>query len=157
MTRGLFRERGGEMNAFQYAVSFRIWHPRIDPREITARLSLQPDVSWAEGDPRKTLKGTLLGGKREESYWSYKVTHGPDTGLAECLETFTRSIEPYDQYLKEIRSGGGRIEYFIGWFSGFNSGELLSHRLLSKLSALEIDLAFDIYGATRDEGVDDSV
>jgi len=144
------------MNSFRYAVSFRIWHPELDPSEISAKLLLTQDISWAVGDVRRSPKGKVLGGERQETYWSHALPSGPDTGLADCLETFTQRLEPYAEYLKEIRADGGRIEYFIGWFSGPNSGELLSHQLLVKLSALGIDLAFDIYGATTDEGREDS-
>jgi hypothetical protein len=135
------------MNAFHYSVSFRIRHPSIDTHEISTQLALKPHRSWTAGELRTSPKGKLLGGKREETYWSHTLTHGPETSLANCLERFSETLDSHAEFLKGIRASGGTIEYFIGWFSGHNGGEILTHRLLSKLSILQIDLAFDIYGA----------
>jgi hypothetical protein len=134
------------MNRFKYSVSFRIQHPNIDPSEISANLSLTPDTSWMAGDRRKSPKGKLLEGNYKTTYWSYVLKHRPDMSLADCLETFTIDLELHKDFLTAIRLTGGRSEYFIGWFSGPHSGELLNHQLLSKLSHLQIDLALDIYG-----------
>lgn len=134
------------MNTFKYAISFRIEHPGIDPREISAKLSLTPDTSWIAGSRRRSPKGERLEGNYKTTYWSYTLEHQPDMRLADCLEAFTTRLEPYKDFLTWIRSTGGRCEYFIGWFSGPNSGELLNYQLLSKLSRLQIDLALDIYG-----------
>jgi uncharacterized protein DUF4279 len=142
------------MNPFTYSVSFRIWHPHMNPLEISAKLSLTPETSWTAGELRSSPKGKVLEGKRRETYWSHILAHRPDTELADCLETFTQSLEPHAEYLKQIRENGGRIEYFIGWFSGANSGEIFTHQLLGKLARLQIDLAFDIYGAGQENGSD---
>lgn|SRR5215813_3438751 len=134
------------MKLFKYTVSFRIEHPSIDPREISAKLSLTADTSWMTGDRRRSPKGTPLKGNYKTTYWSYTLKHRPDMRLADCLEAFTISIESHKEFLTKIRSTGGRCECFIGWFSGPNSGEMLNYQLLSKLSHLQIDLALDVYG-----------
>lgn len=134
------------MNPFKYTISFRIEHPSIDPREISAKLSLIPNISWMAGSRRRSPKGEPLEGSYKTTYWSYTLEQQSDMRLADCLETFTTSLEPYQDFLTGLRSTGGKCEYFIGWFSGPNSGEVLNYQLLSKLSRLQIDLALDIYG-----------
>ena len=51
----------------------------------------------------------------------------------------------HDKLFQQIRDTGGRIEFFIGWYSDRNTGELFSSSLLKKLGELQIDLALDIY------------
>ena len=83
------------MTPFKYAVSFRIKHPSIDPRKISAKLRLTPDTSWRAGEARKTPKGKPLKGRYNSTYWSYTLKHSSDMNLADCLESFTNSLEPH--------------------------------------------------------------
>lgn len=46
----------------------------------------------------------------------------------------------------ELSSSGGKIEYFIGWYSEGNSGEEFDFELLRSLADLYIGLSFDFYG-----------
>ena len=134
------------MGRFKYAVSFRIEHPGMEPQEISLRLSLTPDQSWKAGDVRKSSKGTPLKGRYKNTFWRHSVKHTPDMSLVDCLKEFTSNLESNIEFLKEIRYTGGRCEYFIGWFSGHNSGEMLDFELLNKLGNLKIDLSLDVYG-----------
>src|SRR5262245_36697474 len=121
------------MNKFKYTVSFRIEHPNMDPRKISAALSLEPKSSWKEGEPRETHTGQPLDGTRKTSYLSHRLASQPDIGLAKCLYDFTLALERNKGFLRKVRATGGRSEYFIGWFSGRQSGEVLPYNLLEKL------------------------
>ncbi len=133
------------MNPFTYKVALRITHPTMDPKQFSQTLSLRPQHSWMAGDQRATPAGTPLEGVYDHSYWSCTLSHEPNISLAECLETFTSSLERHHSFLLDIRSSGGRIEYFIGWFTNGNSGELFTSRLLEELAHNGIDLALDVY------------
>ena len=134
------------MRSFKYTISFRIEHPNLDPRDISAELSLQANTSWMAGDQRSTPTGRLLKGKYKTTYWSHVLEQRRNVKLAECLDAFTTSLEAHEDFLKKLRSTGGKCEYFIGWFSGCHSGEIFGYQLLSRLSRLGIDLALDVYG-----------
>jgi hypothetical protein len=133
------------MNPFKYAVSLRIRHPTMDPDEITRRLFLRPFASWKAGDPRKAIDGTVLEGLRESSYWTYRARPGSEMELSAFLLEFTSALEAHRAFLADIRATGGVVEYFIGWFSGWNSADTLTFQLLDLLAKLQIDLALDIY------------
>jgi hypothetical protein len=133
------------MYPFRYKVSFRISHPVIDPDEISMQLALQPKTSWKAGDVRKTPKGTLLEGRYELSYWTYPVSCQSSQSLTNLLEDFTIALEPHRDFLVNLNATGGRLEYFVGWFSGRNSGAVFESALLSKIASLQIDLALDVY------------
>ncbi len=134
------------MNPFKYTVSFRVEHPEISPHEISAKLSLIPSTSWMAGDRRRAPNDIQLNGRYKTTYWSYTFKESRDMALADSLESFTMGLEPHKEFLLQIRSTGGRCEYFIGWFSDSNSGEIFTYQLLSKIASLQIDLALDIYG-----------
>jgi hypothetical protein len=139
------------MYPYECSVSFRISHPTIDPDEISTQLGLEPKISWRAGDVRQSPKGTPLEGRNETTYWSYALNCQPTSELIELLEDFTVRLESYREFLIHLRSTGGRLEYFVGWFSGPNSGEVFDHRLLGKIANLQIDLSFDIYTTSPEE------
>ena len=134
------------MSDLKYSVSFRIQHPSMKCDDMSTALALAPDSGWSAGDARVSPKGRPLGGTHDRSYWSHELARPDQQSLAECLEAFTTRLEPHRQFLNDLRSSGGRCEFFIGWFADRGSGELLGHNLLGKLSALGVDLALDVYG-----------
>jgi hypothetical protein len=138
------------MYPFEYSVAFRIRHPNKAPDEISIRLSLTPKTAWLAGDPRKTRLGVPLEGTYESTYWSCDLEHPPDVGLAGFLEESAENLAPHKEFLREIRSTGGEVEFFVGWFSNFNSGEIFSYKLLSALAELQIDLSLDVYGSSHE-------
>lgn len=133
------------MNPFKHTVSLRVEHPTVDPDQISAQLGIKPDTKWMAGSERVSPKGNLLDGKHEKSYWSCALESDDRVGLADFLTTFTARLEAHKDFLRWIRSTGGRTEYFVGWFSNGNSGEIFSCDLLGKLSDLCIDLSLDVY------------
>ncbi len=133
------------MDAFRYAVSLRIHHPDVDPGAISDRLGLAPRAAWKAGDARSARDGTALGGRHDSTYWTSPLGQGPGDGLEEALEAFTSRLAPQGDFFRELHATGGRIEYFVGWFSETNCGVILGCRLLQALADLRIDLALDIY------------
>jgi hypothetical protein len=128
------------MYPYKYKVSFRVFHPTINPEKISIQLALQPKISWCVGDVRKTPKGVCLGSKYESSYWCYEIDNRNDISLIEILQGFTQRLECHQDFLANLRSTGGRLEYFVGWFNEINSGEVFDYTLLSKIANLQIDL-----------------
>ena len=57
------------MQCYSYSVTLRIWHPSIDPEEITRALGIEPKRAFKVGTRRETPKGNLLDGTHRESYW----------------------------------------------------------------------------------------
>src|SRR3989442_7340000 len=134
------------MNPFEYKVALRLGHPSMDPDEISAALSLKPQRKWKAGEQRKTPTGIPLEGNYEQSYWSCDMDHPNGVTLSEFLDKLTKQLEGKKEFLAKISSTGGNTEFFIGWFSGSNSGDTFDWKLLKKLAELKINLSFDVYG-----------
>ena len=135
----------------QYSVSFRIFHPAINPDDISAELSLIPSTQWKSGDDRRSPNGKRLPGRYKNTYWSYRLPLRVGVNLAKRLDEFSRMLTKHESFLKRLRSTGGRSEFFVGWFVKPNSGEIFDRELLARLSRLQIDLAMDVYGSASSE------
>jgi hypothetical protein len=134
------------MNKFKFDLSFRIRHPQMDAEKICLQLGLKAKHKWTAGNQRKTPKGDLLEGTYDESYCSFPLDHDDEAELADLIRSSTQSLKPHEKFLQLISSTGGRLEYFIGWYSDGNSGEEFDADLINQLASLRIGLSFDFYG-----------
>ncbi len=138
------------MQRYSYNLAIRIWHPCINPDNITRELGLQPNRSWKAGQQRTTPKGTPLEGTHRESYWNadpfqrgeYSSTDDlAEDSLIELLEV----LEPKKAFLQKLRGEGTRIIVQISSFSGRNYAFELSPDILGRYAALGVGLAHDVY------------
>ena len=117
----------------------------MHPDEITSILRLKPVRCWKRGDKKRTPAGTSLEGVYPGSYWYCDLEHGEEMELSEFLGSIVSKLKLHRAFFKTIRSGGGAVEIYVGWFSPSNSGEVLDWKLLRNLANLRIDFALDIY------------
>jgi hypothetical protein len=89
-----------------------------------------------------------LGGQNRESYWTTRLIEDrwPPTGLAVLLGRVLDQLAPHRLFFHEIRSQGGTIELFVGWFFDGQSGDVFDYDLLARMADLKIDLSLDVYG-----------
>jgi hypothetical protein len=125
-----------------FRVTFRMWHPDIDPSMVSARLSLTPTRSWRVGESRKNPDGHLLGGQYDRTYWAATVERSAgDSDLESQLTTFLQRLDSHADFLHDIRRSGGEIEFFI---TLKERGSTLSYVCLRRLADLNIDLSIDV-------------
>src|SRR5688572_19252874 len=138
------------MGKQRHSVTLRLRHPSLDPAEITANLDLPPHWAWRAGYPKRTPAGELIrtsGGQPvripRESYWSCGLAESSASGerLASAIEKLTAELEPHEAFFHRIRSEGGSVEFFIGWFIEGMAGEEFGYELLARLGRLQIDLS----------------
>ena len=136
------------MGKQSHSVTLRICHPSIDPAEISDTLGLSPIGAWKAGGPRLTPRGRALGLARH-SFWYCNVAKSGESGedLASDVARLTAQLEPHAAFFHRIRSEGGSVEFFIGWFIEGMAGEEFGYELLARLGRLQIDLSFDLYGS----------
>jgi hypothetical protein len=58
---------GARMSDYEFMMSLRVRHPRIDPAQVTRVLSIEPQHTWYAGDFRRDSAGAELGGTHRES------------------------------------------------------------------------------------------
>lgn len=133
------------MNPYRHKVSLRVRHPYIEPERICEELGLSPSQMWCAGKARRSPTGAALGGIYDETYCSFKLVNEDEERLPEFLFKVSRKLKSNAEFLSEIVSTGGEVEYFIGWFISGNSGDIFDYTLLQQLADLKITLLFDIY------------
>lgn len=138
------------MEPYRYCVSLRIFHPKIDPAEMSQVLGLDAAATGKMGDPRVTPKGRALNGVWNENFWKYQP-HGDCNMSSETqhlesyLDDLTSMLTPHKTFFARVVETGGHVEYFIGLFSESSIGSVLCASLLGEIADLRIDLSFDIY------------
>ena len=138
------------MHPYTYSITLRVFHPNIDPAEITRALALKPKRAWKAGDSRQTPRGTPLEGFYRESYWfSDLIPDGEHSSegtlIEEYLDHFANQFAPSREFFARVRSEGGRVEFFIGMYGAQNYGFELSPSLLSAVAEIGLSLTFDVY------------
>ncbi len=137
------------MNTYSFIISLRAKHPSDDLSFMGKIFNRKPRVSWIAGDDRKTPKGTLLGGKRENSYWVTRLTEEETNSETWQLEDFIEKIyielSPKLKSLQSFFNSGGRLELYISLYSSRNFGVIFCPSLLTRLGSANIELQLDIY------------
>lgn len=133
-----------------FPISLRLRHPALDPEQITEALGIAPKRCWKAGEPRRTPAGTPLAGTNRDSYWTASLAAGRwplklDEAICDVLKTLVR----HRSFLHRVRSEGGKVELFVGWFFESQSGDSLTHQCLALAGDLQIDLSFDVYPADQ--------
>lgn len=113
--------------------------------DLCAALPLKPGRNWTVGTPRKAPNGDLLDGLHSETYCVFELRDG-EGDLAPAVADATEQVAPFAGLFHAVRSDGGSVEFFVGWFlANGNSGEEFEPELLARLASLGIRLALDIY------------
>jgi hypothetical protein len=131
---------------YHFRISLRVHHPRIAPEKVTEALGIEPKHSWTAGEPRETPTGAPLAGSNRETYWTAEIAAGRwPTNINDTIHDTLKNLARYRPFLHDIRSEGGTVELFIGWFFENQSGDVLTHQCLALAGDLQIDLSFDVY------------
>jgi hypothetical protein len=135
------------MNRYRYKISLRVRHPSMDPAEITCVLRLAPSREWRAGEPRTSPRDQPLGGIWPETYWIARVMEEewPGKDLATAIAELLDRLELNRSFLAKVRSEGGTVEFFVGWYFDGNSGDVFECGLLARMADLKINLSLDVY------------
>lgn len=138
------------MPHYSYSISLRVFHPSIDPEEISQTLSLTPARMCKAGAPRQTPKGTPLEGVYRETFWYTKIVpegerSSNDTLLEEFLLDVSQQLQPHREFFARVRAEEGRAELYLGTFGDRNYGFEFSPQLLASFGELGVSLSFDVY------------
>lgn len=135
------------MNTFDFDISLRTYSFDVDADEI-CRLLVGFEAKWIhqKGESRVSPKGQVLDGVYDQNYCLFPIQRRGQEELHEVLERVTTSLICHKELFLRIRTGGGRSEFFIGWYSRGNTGDTFSSILLLRLGELGIELALDVYG-----------
>jgi hypothetical protein len=139
------------MSEYEFTVSLRIRHPRIEPSRITEMLGLRPEHSWKAGDPhpRRSPEGTGVEGEYRDSYWTAPLMEQPQlstTGvsvesvLVQTIDQLRRS----QSFLEQLLAEGGSLQLSVSLFSRENFRLELSADTMGLMSRLGIAVVLDV-------------
>lgn len=140
------------MPDYDFTVSLNITHPTMEVDEVVEALSRNPEPSHNKGDLRIARNGRLLGGCFEEMFCRFDLCGGRNISSEEMLfEEFLKNknneLAKYKDFFESIISTGGKVEYFVGWFSvdSVNMNIYFEPSLLKDIADLGITLALHAY------------
>lgn len=143
------------MTAYKVEISLRVHHPNDDLASLVTAIGTPPSQIWKKGDPRRTPKGKLLGGTRDESYCSIPLKVRRKSSLADALRESLQTVKGAKKHLRKIVASGGRVVIALGWFCKGDAGSNLPSDLLTELGQSSIDLDVYLYFAANELGADE--
>ena len=104
------------------------------------------DSIWRKGDLCVPPNGRVIGGFRPRSVCTIQFGKDYEKELPDGLRAALAILKPHREFIRELASTGAELSFFIGWFSDFNSRDVLDWMTLRDLADLHISLDFDVYG-----------
>jgi hypothetical protein len=137
------------MSEYEFTISLRIRHPSIEPSKITETLGIEPQHTWAAGDPRRDAAGEDCAGFYRESYWTGRLMDGPQLSSGQVsvesmlLQTLTH-LRRSQPFLEQLNTDGGIAELSISLFARENFRLELSADSLALLGRLRLSVALEV-------------
>jgi hypothetical protein len=138
------------MSDYEFTLSLRIRHPRIDPSMITDELGIKPQHTWKAGDRRLDATGEAIEGSYRESYWMARLLEQPQLSserhsvegmLMQTLAQLQRS----QSFLERINAEQGVAELHVSLYAREEFSLPLSADSLALLGRLRLAVTFDIH------------
>lgn len=138
------------MQHYESRISLQLWHPDIDPQDVSRSLELECRAGWRAGDAAETPAGTPLGFNRPQSYWYGGLGSASWRSSAECgaeqqLEALLAHLAPRRDFLQRFEREGGRSVVGISLHGSGNYALVFPPDTLRKCADLGLSLATDIY------------
>ena len=123
-----------------------IVHPTMTPEDISGVLGLEAHFARRVGDPRKTPKGTSLGGTYPDTRWRHCVRHElTQQWFADKIAAMIDTLKPHRAFLHHVRATGGTAEIVVQFLGDGYAGDSLSADVLAAMSDLRLDLGIECF------------
>jgi Domain of unknown function (DUF4279) len=137
------------MSEYEFTVSLRIRHPKIEPFTITETLGIAPQHTWKAGDPRRNPPGEDRVGVYRESYWMGRLMDEPQLSSGRMsvesvlLQTLTQ-LRRSQPFFEQLSADGGVAELSVSLFARENFRLELSADTLALLGRLRLAVSLDV-------------
>jgi hypothetical protein len=138
------------MSQYEFTISLRLRHPRIDPARITVTLGIEPQHTWQAGAPRRGPGGEPLEGVHHESYWMGRLMDEPQLALSgvsveSVLVQTLAHLRRSQGFLEQLHTEGGAGELHVSLFARADFRLELSAQTLGLLGRLGLAVALDVH------------
>ena len=135
------------MPPYTFKVSIRAHHPKDDLAFLSQLFAMEPSLSWVAGEPCIKRKATSR--PRSESLWVASLTEEEVSSSVCALEDIVaRALEKLSEQAASLTSfsaSGGTWDLYIALSGSRNFGLVFGPELLSRFSALNVELQLDIF------------
>jgi hypothetical protein len=139
------------MGDYTHRLSLAAYHNDADLSALPAEIGLVADKVARVGDMRIAPNGRVTGGRYRFSTCGFKFEPKDGESLPTHLAAVMAQLKPYRAAFERWSGAGVRFEFFVGWFSDFNSRDIFDWTLLADIAALRISLDIDFYGPDAPE------
>jgi Domain of unknown function (DUF4279) len=138
------------MSDYEFALSLRIRHPRIDPSVITAELGIEPQHTWRAGDRRLDAAGGAIEGSYRESYWMARLMQQPQLSseplsVERLLMQTLGQLHRSQSFLEKINAEQGVAELHVSLYAREEFTLQLPVDTLALLGRLRLAISLDIH------------
>ena len=133
----------------RFTLVVRIFHPDIDPQEISRTLGREPYQAWQAGKPRHTRSGHLMPSVGRESYWIWRRRVAGQRDFFAALVDELDWLAVHAGFLEGLVAAGGQVALGLNLAGDENIGATLRHDVLQRLAALPIDLGIEVFPDMR--------
>ncbi len=126
--------------------TLRIYHPELNPDEITALLGLSPSVAWTRGQEaygwtkkpgNKAPSGGWLLSSRQKVKSNNAIAH---------LDWLLDQLAGTGSSLKALQDKGFMVDVVVGWHaSSWNTTPALTPEVMRRLANKRLPIWFDVY------------
>ncbi len=137
------------METFEFQISLKIWHPSIDPGDISVAVGIAPKIMHKAGMPKKLPNGSPWKGSYAKSYWcadlvEFCETSSPST-IEEKLNRIIGCLAPKKDFFSKITHQGGQVQLWISTHSTKNYCVQLPCNPMKNLSNIGLEVLIDVY------------
>lgn len=126
--------------------TFRIYHPDLDPEQLTELLEIAPSMAWRSGEDSYGWR-KRPGHKAPSGGWllsSRTVIRGNDA-LAH-IDWLLDQLAGQASHIKELQNKGFMIDVVVGWHAtSWNTTPALTPDIMRRLGKLSLPIWFDVY------------
>jgi hypothetical protein len=137
------------MGDYEFMMSLRIRHPRIDPVDITRTLGIEAQFSWRAGDLRRSAAGDELGGTHRETFWMGRLMDKPELAHdgvsveSRIMHTLGALRRNFD-FLSALEVAGGSAELHVSLYAREDFGLEFLPKSLALLGRLGLSVAIEV-------------
>lgn len=133
-------------SAWSHSILLRIWHPSIDPNEISDLLQLHPDVAAKSGDSKVTSSGRTLVGVYKSNFWGYSQDYArSEAGLFSPVQSLLGHLYGRREFFQRIAASGGKSEIYLQVCGAVNIGDTMPSAAMAAMVDLGIDFSIEVF------------
>lgn len=123
----------------------------MTPAEITNSLGLQAHFAYPVGVPRKTPKGTLLGGEYKDTRWRHCIRHLlTDQRFADKVAAFVDRLLPHKEFFHRVRATSGHAQLIVKFLGDGYLGDTMPLETLAKIADMQLGLGIECFTVPQD-------